>query len=88
MVFVVLAAVSLQTHLLDVVVAQRTAILELLAGEDQALLVGRDALLVLDLALDVVNGVRGLDLERDGLARQGLHEAVRNRIISLLILLF
>jgi len=32
--------------LLDVVVGQRPAVLELLAGEDQALLVGWDALLV------------------------------------------
>ena len=30
--------------------------------------------LVLDLGLDVVNGVRGLHLQRDGLASQGLHE--------------
>jgi hypothetical protein len=66
--------------LLDVVVAQRAAILELLAGEDEALLVGRDALgsqtqrgsrqssskahlLVLDLRLDVVDGVARLHLE-------------------------
>ncbi len=33
--------------LLDVVVGQRAAVLQLLAGKDQALLVGRDALLVL-----------------------------------------
>jgi len=33
--------------LLDVVVAERAAVLELLAGEDEALLVGGDALLVL-----------------------------------------
>ncbi len=32
--------------LLDVVVGERAAVLELLAGEDQPLLVGRDALLV------------------------------------------
>ena len=67
---------------MDVVVRQRTAIFELLAGEDQALLVGRDSLLVLDLALDIVNCVGGLDLEGDGLAREGLDEAaerVRNR---------
>ena len=51
--------------LLDVVVGERAAILELLAGEDQALLVGRDALLVLDLRLhlyargsDVYNSLR------------------------------
>jgi hypothetical protein len=43
--------------LLDVVVRQRAPVLELLAREDQALLVWRDALLVLDLLLDVVDRV-------------------------------
>ena len=43
-------------------------------GEDEALLVGRNALLVLDLGFDVVDGVRRLDLERDRLARQRLDE--------------
>ena len=79
--------------LLDVVVAERAAVLELLAREDQALLVGGDAendvdqdntfgsdglhyapLLVLDLDLDIVDGVRGLNLEGDGFAREGLYE--------------
>ena len=46
----------------------------LLTGEDEALLVGRDALLVLDLGLHVVDRVRGLDLEGDGLAGERLHE--------------
>jgi hypothetical protein len=63
--------------LLDVVVAQRAAVLELLAGEDEALLVGRDALLVLDLLLDVVDRVARLDVECDGLAREGLDEDLR-----------
>jgi hypothetical protein len=40
--------------LLDVVVGKSTAVLELLAGEDQALLVRGNALLVLDLGLDIV----------------------------------
>ena len=44
--------------LLDVVVAESAAVLELLAGEDQALLVWWDSLLVLDLGLDIVDGVR------------------------------
>ena len=35
--------------LLDVVVAESAAVFELLSGEDQSLLIGRDALLVLDL---------------------------------------
>ena len=60
--------------LLDVVVGEGAAVLELLTSKDEALLVGGDALLVLDLGLDVVNGVAGLDLERDSLTRQGLDE--------------
>jgi len=38
------------------------------------LLVRRDALLVLDLCLDIINGVGGLDVKGDGLACQGLHK--------------
>ena len=64
------------THLLDVVVGEGPAVLQLLAGEDETLLVGGDALLVLDLRLHIVDRVRGLDLEGDGLARQGLDEAI------------
>ena len=48
--------------------------LQLLAREDQALLVRRNALLVLDLLLDNLDDVGGLHVERDGLARQRLHE--------------
>ena len=62
-------------HLLDVVVRQSPSIFQLLAGEDQSLLVGWDALLVLDFALDIVDGVGGLHLEGDSLAREGLDEA-------------
>jgi hypothetical protein len=51
--------------LLDIVVREGPAILELLAGEDEALLVRRDTLLVLDLALDVINRITGLDFEGD-----------------------
>ena len=60
--------------LLDVIVLQGAAVLRLLAGEDQTLLIRRDALLVLNLGLDVVDGVRRLDIKGDGLARQSLHE--------------
>jgi len=60
--------------LLDVVVAQRAAVLQLLAGEDQALLLRRDALLVLDLRLHVLDRVRRLHVQRDRLAGQRLHE--------------
>merc|ERR1712242_446538 len=54
--------------LLDVVVAESPTVLELLPGEDQPLLVWGNTLLVLDLGLDVLNGVGGLDLEGNGLA--------------------
>ena len=60
--------------LLDVVVGEGPAILQLLAGKDEPLLVWGDALLVLDLGLDILDGVRGLHLEGDGLAREGLDE--------------
>ena len=62
--------------LLDVVVRKGSTILELLAGEDQSLLVRRNAFLVLDLGLDVVDGVRGLDLEGNGLAREAVFQRV------------
>jgi hypothetical protein len=57
---------------LDVIIQESAAIFELLSGEDEALLVGGDSLLVLDLPLDVLDYIPGLDLEGDGLASQGL----------------
>jgi hypothetical protein len=64
------------SYLLDVVVGESAAIFKLLSGKDQTLLVGGNTLLVLDLGLDIVDGVGGLDLEGDGLAREGLDETV------------
>jgi hypothetical protein len=46
--------------LLNVVVGQGTTIFELLAGENQTLLIRRDAFLVLNLSLDILDGVRRL----------------------------
>jgi hypothetical protein len=63
--------------LLDIVVAQGAAIFELLAGEDEALLVWWDAFLVLNLGLDIVDCVGRLHLEGDSLTREGLDEAVK-----------
>jgi hypothetical protein len=60
--------------LLDVVVLKGSAILELLASEDESLLIWRNTLLVLNLGLDVLDGVTGFDIKGDGLASQGLHE--------------
>ena len=86
---------------LNVVVRKSAAVFKLLAREDQALLVGRDAagsrstrssplrfeisrylpLLVLDLGLDIVDGVRGLDLKGDGLSSKSLNEDLHCRRI-------
>jgi len=48
--------------LLDIVVGQSPAIFQLLSREYQALLVGRNTLLVLDLGLHIVDRIRGLYL--------------------------
>lgn len=60
--------------LLNVVVRQSATIFELLAGKDKTLLIRRNAFLVLDLGFDVVDGVRGLDFESNGLARERLNK--------------
>ena len=60
--------------LLNVIIQESAAIFELLSGEDEALLVGGDSLLVLDFPLDVVDGIPGLDLKGDGLSSQCLGE--------------
>jgi hypothetical protein len=68
--------------LLDVVVTEGTAVLELLSGKDETLLIRGDALLVLDLRLDIVNGVRRLHIEGDGLASQGLNKNLKEESVS------
>ena len=59
---------------LDVVVSERSPIVELFASEDQALLVRGDALLVLDLRLHILDGVARLHLKSDRLAGERLYE--------------
>lgn len=60
--------------LLDIVIRKRAAVFQLLAGEDQTLLIRRNSFLILNLCLDVVDRVRGLDLESDRLASERLHK--------------
>ena len=60
--------------LLDVVIGKGAAILKLLSGEDETLLVRGDSFLVLDLLFHGLDGIRGLYLEGDGLSGEGLHE--------------
>jgi hypothetical protein len=60
--------------LLDVIIGESTAILKLLAGEDQTLLVRGNTLLILDLGLNIIDGIRGFNFEGDGLAGEGLDD--------------
>lgn len=64
----------MSTNLLNVVVAESTAILKLLAGKDQALLIRGNAFLILNLALHIVDSIARLHLEGDGLTRQSFDE--------------
>lgn len=67
--------------LLDVVIAQRASVLQLLTGEDKTLLVRWDTFLVLDLRLDIIDGVRWLNVQRDRLTREGLYENLHVRLM-------
>jgi len=60
--------------LLDIIVGEGSTILQLLSRKDQTLLIGRNSLFVLDLGLDILDGVRALDLEGDGFSGEGLDE--------------
>ena len=67
-------ACSTSVEEIDLLVAQGAAVFELLASEDETLLVGWDSFFVLDLGLDIIDSVRGLDLEGDGLSGESLNE--------------
>ena len=60
--------------LLDVVILEAATVFKLLARKNEALLVGWNALLVLDLRLHVLDGISSLNLERDCLPCESLHE--------------
>lgn len=60
--------------LLNVVVGKGSAVFQLLSSKNQALLVRRDTLLVLNLRLNIVDGIGRLDLKSDGLASEGLDD--------------
>merc|ERR1719229_1644845 len=60
--------------LLDVVIRQGPSILQLLSRKNQPLLLRGNAFLILDLRLDVLDGVVGLDVQGNSLSRQRLDE--------------
>ena len=54
--------------LLHVVFSERARVLQLLSSEDQTLLIWGNSLLVLDLSLYILDGVRGLDIQSNRLS--------------------
>lgn len=60
---------KVQSRILLDIVVREAAILKLLTGENETLHIRREALFILDLVLDNVDGVGRFDLERDSLAR-------------------
>jgi len=60
--------------LLDVIILESSAVLELLTGEDKSLLIWGNSFLVLDLGLHVLDGIGLLNVESDGLSGKGLNE--------------
>merc|ERR1711990_972521 len=59
---------------LDVVVSEGSSVLKLFSGEDESLLIGRDTFLILDLGLDILDGIRWLNVKSDSFTSQGLDE--------------
>lgn len=66
----------ISTHFLNVIIAESAAILKLLSGKDQTLLVWGNAFFILNLGLDIVDGIGRLDLEGNSLPCEGLDETV------------
>ena len=66
-----------------IVITQSATVLQLLAIENQALLVMGNAFLVLELLFHVLDGVRGVDIEGDVLVCEcldnNLHRAQRSK---------
>ena len=58
--------------LLNVVIRQGSTVFQLLTSENQTLLVRRNTLLILNLGLDVINSVGGLNFEGNGFTSEGL----------------
>jgi hypothetical protein len=63
--------------LLDIVVYEGSALLQLLSGKDKSLLIRGDALLILNPGLDVLNAVGVLVIQGDDLASEGLDEMLK-----------
>ena len=61
--------------MLDVIVGESAVVFKLLGAEDEALMVGLDALLIIDLVLDSADGVGGVKIiQSDCFSSHSPHE--------------
>lgn len=60
--------------LLDIVVGQSAAVLQLFSGEDEALLVLRNAFFFFNLALHIFHRIRTLYFQCHGFSGKGFHK--------------
>ena len=63
--------------LLDVVVRESATVLELLSRKNKTLLIRWNALLILNLGLDVVDGIGWFYIQSNGFTSEGLYEDCR-----------
>jgi hypothetical protein len=68
--------------ILNIAVHQILPLLQLLVIDKQQLLIRRDAFLLLDLSLDIGEGVRALPLKQDGIAGGALNEDIHDENTS------
>jgi hypothetical protein len=69
--------------LLDIVVGKGASVFQLLSSEDKTLLIRWNSLLILDLGLYIIDGIRRLDIKGDGLTRKGFNENLHGGVILL-----
>ncbi|WVZ09607.1 hypothetical protein V8G54_014137, partial [Vigna mungo] len=60
--------------LLDVIISKGSPIFQLLPSKDKPLLVWWNSLFVLDLCLDIINGIRAFNFQSNGLSCQRLYK--------------
>ena len=53
---------------LDIIVSQGSSIFQLFTSEDKSLLIGWDSFLILNLGLNILNGVRLFDIQSNSLS--------------------
>jgi len=68
------------TFLLNIVVRECSSVFKLLSSENQTLLIWGDSFLVLNLCLNIVDGVRRLYIKRDGLTCQCDNKIVASQV--------